>query len=469
MAPQQKTCGGRKGKSALKYICFVLALLLALGGTGCQKREPNNQGTVQQSPPPQEAEELEEKIPEEVSEEPAFTALLNGEALDSAALWDNVRFGPGDKLEITINQGQANSLHLFSLGEKEISLKIEVFGGETTVITEIAPGERWCALPKAAEQITLIFQEEAALSHMQPVLMEEPLEQLAIVGYWPVASAEWEAVESHLNNVTDLVVNTGCYWQADGALAVNQPLKDALAHLNKLPGGSRPAVWCTINPQGALIREGTAGETINTPEKRQALAETMVRFCVENGIQGVDIDWETPTLAEWPDFSSFIVTLSQKLQEEGLRLSLALYPGNVHLGQEAIAAVDRVNIMAYDQFDSQGRHATYEAAKAALDYFASAGFSQGQLCLGVPAYGRPLDMSAQWPFYSSAQLSQGANLQGDVYYNGPQLAADKTMLAASQGLQGLMVYHLSCDLPGDNPQALTAVILRTSQGEQEEK
>ena len=194
MAPQQKTCGGRKGKSALKYICFVLALLLALGGTGCQKREPNNQGTVQQSPPPQEAEELEEKIPEEVSEEPAFTALLNGEALDSAALWDNVRFGPGDKLEITINQGQANSLHLFSLGEKEISLKIEVFGGETTVITEIAPGGRWCALPKAAEQITLIFQEEAALSHVRPVLMEEPLEQIAIVGYRPEASAEWESV-----------------------------------------------------------------------------------------------------------------------------------------------------------------------------------------------------------------------------------------------------------------------------------
>ena len=69
--------------------------------------------------------------------------------------------------------------------------------------------------------------------------------------------------------------------------------------------------------------------------------------------------------------------------------------------------------------------------------------------LGIPAYGRPLDASAQWLLYSdidlSAVSSEDPNRIGDFFFNTPQLAAEKAQYAKEQELGGVMIYHLLCD------------------------
>ena len=108
--------------------------------------------------------------------------------------------------------------------------------------------------------------------------------------------------------------------------------------------------------------------------------------------------------------------------------------------------------MSYDQFDELGRHSTYQAALDSIDYFLSLGFDAAQLSLGIPAYGRPLSGEAAWPLYAdyAAQLCDGTNLLDNSYFNSPQLAQDKSLLARQEGLQGVFLYHLGCDRYDEN-------------------
>ena len=75
--------------------------------------------------------------------------------------------------------------------------------------------------------------------------------------------------------------------------------------------------------------------------------------------------------------------------------------------------------MAYDQFDNEGAAQYHTDCKDSIDYFLSLGFSPEQLVLGIPAYGRPLDASAQWLLYSdidlSAVSSEDPNRIGDFF------------------------------------------------------
>ena len=126
------------------------------------------------------------------------------------------------------------------------------------------------------------------------------------------------------------------------------------------------------------------------------------------------------------------------------------------LSEKAIKSAEKINIMAYDLFDDEGKHSTYEAAENAVKYFIELGFEKKQLSLGIPAYGRPLNAAASWPFYSdfAEELVNGENLIGENYFNSPQLASDKTVFAAEEKLDSVFLYHIGCDLAGNDEKSL---------------
>ena len=248
-----------------------------------------------------------------------------------------------------------------------------------------------------------------------------------LCAYLPVSSmtqgaaAVAEEYAGSISALDYLVLNTGAYWGENGALSLSDELLDAIETLQ-----GKTALWCTVNPQGALIRE-------------------------QYGLAGIDIDWEFPLDDEWEDFSTFLITLKDTLSRNSkpVALSLALYPEEIALSEEAIAALDRIHVMAYDQFDSEGFHSTMQAAEDAVAYFTALGASPQQLVLGIPAYGRPLDGSAQWVFYKDIDpesiSGENPDLVGDISFNSAATAAQKTQYALEQNLGGVMVYQLLCD------------------------
>lgn len=279
---------------------------------------------------------------------------------------------------------------------------------------------------------------------------------LQLVGYLPAASvvSAGSAYNSNLALLTSGILNTAAHWDETGLVQVTEDFAPALKKLASAPSSLQ--LWCTVNPQGKLVRGGTAGKTINTAEKRTALAKELLRFCEENSFAGIDIDWEFPTEAEWADFSALVVEADRVLGAGGKGLSLAFYPEKAWLTAEATSAVDFVNVMAYDQFDENGDHSSFETAERAVSFFLGQGFLPEQLRLGMPCYGRPTDKSESWPAYSEAKLKgYDDNFLNGIYYNAPSLVKRKTAMAKEKSLGGVMLYHIYLDLPADDEGSLT--------------
>ena len=176
-------------------------------------------------------------------------------------------------------------------------------------------------------------------------------------------------------------------------------------------------------------------------------------------MDGIDIDWEFPQEEEWESFSLLLVQLKQLLssQPQPIALSVALYPQQNQLNAEAMQALDRIHLMAYDQFDQQGFHSALQTAQEAVEQLLQQGADARQLSLGIPAYGRPLDASAQWVFYKDIPQDisrENPDLDGEIFFNSAATAVAKTQFACDSKLGGVMLYHLLCDRTG--PDSLVA-------------
>lgn len=281
--------------------------------------------------------------------------------------------------------------------------------------------------PKALSLSKLECYSEA------PVLQKEPFR---IATYLPAGQEEFG---STLPDSIETILNGNTYWDSQGNLET------------KGFGQSKKALWHTVNPKGELIRNGTAGDTINTPEKRQALAKKLADYCRDNGLKGIDIDWEFPEEDEWGDFSELIVEIHKAFQNDGYQLSLAFYPKDIALSPEAVKSIDFVNVMAYDQFDEYGYHSTYQGAEQAIHYFIQLGFQAEQLCLGIPLYGRPTDQAASWHLLKDSGFEDTfANSKNNIFYNNKTLIMDKAAYAQSIQCAGIFLYHAYGDWAEDS-------------------
>ena len=268
-----------------------------------------------------------------------------------------------------------------------------------------------------------------------------------LCAYLPVSSlpedtaAALEPYRQSISSLDYLILNTGVYWAADGTLEVSSAFSQAA----KLLSG-QTKLWATVNPKGALVREGSAGSSIATEQQRQTLCQNILKLCREYPL-------------EWDSFSLLLVQLKQLLssQPQPIALSVALYPQQNQLNAEAMQALDRIHLMAYDQFDQQGFHSTLQTAQEAVEQLLQQGADVRQLSLGIPAYGRPLDASAQWIFYKDIPQDisrENPDLDGEIFFNSAATAAAKTQFACDSKLGGVMLYHLLCDRTG--PDSLVA-------------
>ncbi|MEG2038797.1 MAG: glycoside hydrolase family 18 protein [Oscillospiraceae bacterium] len=265
-----------------------------------------------------------------------------------------------------------------------------------------------------------------------------------VVAYLPT-SAEMPTAEA-LQMVTDIVLIGGIAWDENGSVVIADKGYETL--IGEIKAVSNVRVWSTVFPKGSMIRNGTVGESIATVAQREKLAQSLCEHTAKYGLYGIDIDWEFPKdESEWNSFSQLIEVLSLKLQSNEKKLSLALYPKDISLSKSAIKAVDYVNIMAYDMFDKDGYHSTYQTAVNSVDYFTELGFDTKCIIMGIPLYGRPTDASNRWDLYNTIPTitDPEQNIYNGSYYNGLTLIKQKTEFAQKKNCAGVMLYHLGCD------------------------
>lgn len=211
---------------------------------------------------------------------------------------------------------------------------------------------------------------------------------------------------------------------------------------------------------GGWERSAHFAAIAGSARSRDKFVQAAVRVCLDEGLDGLDLDWEHPRDAsEQQGYEKLLVELHDAFKPRGLVLSVAIADFQ-RLTHDAIAAVDWVNVMAYDH---DGRHATFDAARADVKSLIVIGVPPHKINLGLPFYGRHITQPEQVATYreivTKYHPAPDVDEIDNLYFNGPSTIRLKTEWAIQSQLGGMMIWELGQDAAGD--QSLLKVIRDT--------
>ena len=292
---------------------------------------------------------------------------------------------------------------------------------------------------------------------------DSPLEQSAnasrsqfhIVGYLP----EYRMANVDVDigrNLTDLICFSA---QADdaGNLRLGRLTAQVLQKVKAIQDKHPVDLFLCV---GGWERSKGFPKLAASPAAREKFVAALTDFCLENGFAGVDIDWEHPAGdAEYRDYATLLTAIKKGFEPHRLQLTIAV-AGWQKLPAEAIEAVDRIHLMAYD---GPGRHSTYEFAVADVERLEKSGAPREKICLGVPFYGRSIQDRAKALAWSEivSRFKPGRDVDEveGFYFNGIATIERKTKFALEHKLAGVMVWEIGQDASGE--QSLLRTMRRT--------
>ena len=246
-----------------------------------------------------------------------------------------------------------------------------------------------------------------------------------------------------------------------------------------------------------ILKEKTAGKNINlicdiampygndnadiismlSEEYVDATVENIRAFVEKYGFDGYDMDYEFPnSKTEWKQYNEFLRRLDKAIPDK--IISLAIAPWDLRFDDDVLEIIDRAEVMLYDMFTAHGYHSIFAVTANGVKKAIDGGFDKSKIDLGVPFYSRPTNKLGYWGDYKQFESSldrftnliyfndfdhSGSPMTAPQYINSVQMIADKTAFAVDAGLGGIMIWHMSCDLPYDNELSLFRAIYETKQ------
>ncbi|HEY1872754.1 MAG TPA: glycoside hydrolase family 18 protein, partial [Chitinophagaceae bacterium] len=170
---------------------------------------------------------------------------------------------------------------------------------------------------------------------------------------------------------------------------------------------------------------------------REEFVRNVAEFCKENGLQGVDLDWEDfPAEVNKEDFSKLVEDLSKALHSErlGFTIALGVSDKKIQMAVNSLPYVDEINIMSYGKFDEAGNQAPMELFQSWLLNYLTATVPKEKLIVGVPFYGKRLANSSDTSrvavsfaeIVTTTHPASSVNWFKNYSYNGLQLIKEKT-------------------------------------------
>ncbi|MBN1305269.1 MAG: glycoside hydrolase family 18 protein [Anaerolineales bacterium] len=259
--------------------------------------------------------------------------------------------------------------------------------------------------------------------------------QFLVIGYLP----DYQELDPAWGScLTDLI-----YFSAEplenGQLDTSRLNPDTLQSLQSMKSNYGTRIHLSLGGWG---RSGSFSQVASNRQTRQLFVENLSQFCLQNELDGIDLDWEFPkTETEIQGYAALITEIKKK----GLLVSVALYPDD-QIDFQPYLQADRIHVMSYNRGSN---HASFEQAALDLDIFARQGFPAEKLVLGIPMYG----LAAGDPYASLSYAGIINKYQPDPYtdeidglsFNGISTVRDKTCFARGNGFGGIMFWELGQD------------------------
>lgn len=237
-------------------------------------------------------------------------------------------------------------------------------------------------------------------------------------------------------------------------------------------------VWICVG--GADGRSDYFSDVVADPGRRDTFSDALVQFCIDNGFDGIDLDWEP--IDDSPNYAIFIRELKTKMTPHSMELSVDVYAESNGLNPEAFDSIDWLHVMAYDMYE-ESPHSTYEKALAGLAFWEDAGFPRRKIILGLPFFGREVVEDGETqnsPYYSYGEIvtehlslpvdpdidavdpdtgeeyPDDTSVIGVINFNGIDTIKAKTQYVLENGYGGVMFWELTNDT-ADGTSLLTAI------------
>jgi len=219
---------------------------------------------------------------------------------------------------------------------------------------------------------------------------------------------------------------------------------------------------------GGWYESETIFPMFGDPDKRADYITQLVQFCLENDIDGIDLDWEDyPVVVPSQDRSILTRMLSDSLRSNGLFFTIAMAPYEVSFSSGIYPLVDYINVMTYGFMDEDGNQVPLSMFEDYTYAHVNAGIPKEKLMMGVPFYAkRPYkegDNSPRTYTYRTivdlAHPLPDVNNYGPYSFNGRTLIKDKTSFLIENDIGGIMAWELSQDVSISSPYSLFDAIL----------
>jgi len=205
-------------------------------------------------------------------------------------------------------------------------------------------------------------------------------------------------------------------------------------------------------------------------EKRADHIKTLVSIAVADGLDGIDLDYESMKEKDRAPFSAFVADLAIALHKAKKKLSVTIHPKTEEPGNwdgpkaqdyRAIGkAADVVRIMCYDYSHSgsdAGPIAPTDWVAKVID-FAKSQIPASKLELGVPCYGYDWTTKPGKSItFKDVKMDPAPDLDprsgellwatGKIRFGGSKSAEQKMKLAQTSGIRGITTWYLGSEQP----------------------
>ncbi len=278
--------------------------------------------------------------------------------------------------------------------------------------------------------------------------------------------------------ITDVILFGCATFNAKGEVETQKEiLETALSNLHNVIGGRDVKIHLNLLGPGPLESHNDYNKDQADQGKQHTLAfksgileDNIVAVLEEYDFDGVFFDYEYPlNYIYWTPFNQFLVRLDSKIEDK--ILGLAVSEWNIKLSPGSFTAVDRFEVMLYDVYDSEGRHAPPQTVKELSENLKKYSIPKEKLDFGLPFYSKPTDRAAYW--YDYASFCDRIDKDGYFYdsaldktfwFNRPNDIAETTKFALDNDFGGVMIWHYSCDFPSSDSRSLLRAVGGTVDG-----